>query len=618
MKSNKMYTMKFSEHKARILALTADHVDQLHAMWTKMFEPQACEDCIVRLEAHAHSFYTDILKESRDKEQSITSDIAALRTEATDLKRLLHKTVDLGQQPDDVPLVIWYMKLDTINDNLRVELASRRAEISELLQQQQQLCDELGELPHPLLADPLPMPEEMDSFRERLAQLRDQRVQRLKEMDQLRHNIKHNMKLLELHTKTDLEKQLVNSNSYRLTPESYERLQAMHKQYADQVQELRERIDEMRDKIHLLWQRLRLTDEYAMRRVRDSTSYNQRTYDILREELERCQVMRQQNLKNFIDQLRIEINEWWDLTLKSTKERRRFTSYYCDTPSEDVLELFEIELDHLKEFYNSNRRIFELYSKRGELRARMEALEAKANDPNRFNNRGGQLLKEEKERKTMMSRLPKIDHQITELVKVYMTQANTPFLVHGEDILDSMSADWERHCESKKQPSAKKMDTNTTNTTGKMKPPLTPNTIKSNRGIHGTSFSLKKTPSKVNASITAKSTGNLHKRRHPNHDRNSPQPAAAAKRNLITSLECNNSGAILSVNGQKPLKSPQKKVRVLEYSVRRGKAFGRPSTGSRNPQRNRPIPQIYVRPPSGEENESPNEESNDRGVGCSK
>ncbi|XP_043657957.1 protein regulator of cytokinesis 1 [Drosophila teissieri] len=605
--------MKFSEHKARILALTANHVDELQAMWTRMFEPQTCEDCIVRLEAHAQSFYTDIIKESRDKEQTIISDIAGLRTEATDLSRLLHKTVDIGQRPDDVPLVIWYMKLDTSIEHLREELASRRAEISELLQQQQQLCDELGELPHPLLADPLPLPEEMDSFRDHLAQLRDQRVQRLEEMDQLRHSIRHNMKLLELHSQTDSEKQLLNSDTHRPTPESYERLQTMHKEYADQVQELRERIDEMRDKIDLLWQRLRLTDEYAMRRVRESTSYNQRTFDILREELERCQAMRQQNLKTFIDQLRIEINEWWDLTLKSTKERRRFTSYYCDTQSEDVLELFERELDHLKEFYNSNRRIFELYSSRGELWSRMEALEAKANDPNRFNNRGGQLLKEEKERKTMMTRLPKIDQQITELVKVYMSQANTPFLVHGEDILNSMSADWERHHQSKKQPSAQKKDNN--NTIGKMKPPmapLTPNTIKGNRGIHGSSSSLKKTPSKSNASTTAKSTGNLQKRRHPNHGRNSPQPAAAAKRNLITSLECNNSGPMLGVNNeQKPLKSPQKKVRVLEYSVRRGKASGRPSTGSRNPQRNRPIPQINVRPPSGEENESPDEESGD-------
>jgi len=79
--------------------------------------------------------------------------------------------------------------------------------------------------------------------------------------------------------------------------------------------------------------------------------------------------------------------------------------------------------------------------------------------------------------------------------------------------------------------------------------------------------------------------------------------AAVPNRNLITSVECINSGPGLGVNGQKLLKSPLKKVRVLEYSVRRGKTAGRPSIGSKNHPRNRPIPQLRVQPPSGEENE---------------
>jgi len=499
--------MLSSEHKARILALTAEHFDELHAMWSRMFEPQACEDCLARLKDHVHTFYTDLRKETSDKEQGILNDIAVLRNEASGLRRLLHKAVDIGERPDDVPMEIWYIKLEKYIEQLRKELVSRRAEIRELLHQQQQLCDELGEQPLSLLADPLPLPEEMDPFREHLAQLRDQRVQRLRDMDELRQNIKRNIKLLELQLRTDSEKRLLNADNHKLTPYAYVRLQEMDKEFADQVQDLIDRIDEMRGKIECLWQRLRMTDEYAMRRVREATSYNQCTYDILREELERCQAMRQQNLIAFIEQLRIEINEWWDLSLKSTEERRRFTTYYCDTQTEDVLEQFEKELDNLKEFYNSNRKIFELYANRGELWTRMEALEAKANDPNRFNNRGGQLLKEEKERKTIMSRLPKIDQQITELVQVYMSETHTPFLVHGVDILERMSADWERHRQSKKQPSAQKKDGS--NTSGQMKPPmvpLTPNTQKSNRGIHGSTSSLKKTPTKANASTTAMST----------------------------------------------------------------------------------------------------------------
>lgn len=230
----------------------------------------------------------------------------------------------------------------------------------------------------------------------------------------------------------------------------------------------------------------------------------------------------------------------------------------------------------------------------------MEALEAKANDPNRFNNRGGQLLKEEKERKAISSKLPKIEQQITELVQAYEAKENTAFLVFGEDILKSMAADWERLRQPKQHPSARK-NQELSGTVSKMMPPLQ----KTKTGMYGSSSSLKKTPSKLDLNNAARSTGNLQKRRHPNAGNASSPTAAAAKRNLMSALDCNNSATVLAVNSQrKLLKSPQKKVCVLEHSLRRGKRTGRPSAGSKNLCRGRPIPQVLIQAPSSEENES--------------
>lgn len=46
----------------------------------------------------------------------------------------------------------------------------------------------------------------------------------------------------------------------------------------------------------------------------------------------------------------------------------------------------------------------------------MIAFEAKESEPGRYNNRGGQLLKEEKERKMISTKLPKIEDQLRQLV----------------------------------------------------------------------------------------------------------------------------------------------------------------------------------------------------------
>ncbi|KAH8419863.1 hypothetical protein KR009_003417, partial [Drosophila setifemur] len=605
----------FLEHKAKILDLTGQHVDRLHELWMHMFEPNTCEEFLLRLEEHVNTFYHDLLSESRDKRQAIQEAISGLWSEADDLTRLLHKPMEVSERPPQVPLVLWQLKLDDCIERLREELAGRRAEIGELLQQQEQLCEELDELPLPLPTDPLPTPDQMDTFREHLEQLRRLRVLRLDEFKQLTRSIKRDMKLLECLPQSDAEERLLNQVDLLLTPQTLEQLRRMQKEFVDQVKELSKCIDDMREKIRVLWERLQETDDYAMRRVRDSTEYTQRTYDVLREELERCQQLQRQNLKTFIARLRLEIKEWWDLTLRGQEEREAFSSYYTKDSSEELLEKHELKLDELKDFYNENKKIFDLYNNRADLWTRMVALEAKANDPNRFNNRGGQLLKEEKERKAISTKLPKIEQQITELVQVYVNNVHSPFLVNGEDILEHMAEEWDLLRQPRQQAPAQgasslKKDANN----HKMMPPagpLTPKAPKCKPGLNGSSSSLKKTPSKGMAPIGAKSTGNLQKRRHPNNNNNNlgEEPSrAATKRNLITSLECNNHPANGQIQGHvPPPKSPLKKVRVLDYCLRRGKENGRLSAGGR--KRNRPIPQVRVQPPSSEDNASDDQEN---------
>ncbi|XP_033255804.1 protein regulator of cytokinesis 1-like [Drosophila miranda] len=595
--------------KGGILEMTGEHVEQLHSMWSLMFEPKTCEDFLHKLKAHADNFYTDMLTESREKQAAILDDIAALRAEASDLTRLLHETVDIGQRPDDVPLIIWQLKLDKSIEHLREELSKRRAEIGELLLQQEQLCEELGALPLPLLADPLPLPDEMDGFRDHLDNLRSQRAVRQTELDQLRKAIKHDMKMLELMPQTDAEDRLLNDLSHNLTPETLERLRQMRNSYAEQIQELRSKIHDMREKIYVLWDRLQETDESAMRRVRECTENTQRTYDILHSELQRCQALRSQNPKTFIEQLRVEISKWWDLTLKSQQERKRFSNYYNKYYNEDLLELHELELDDLKSFYTCNKEIFDLYESRAELWSRMQALEAKANEPNRFKNRGGQLLKEEKERKAI-SKLPKIEQQITELVHAYEVQSHGPFLVYGENILELMAGEWENYRQAK-QSSARKKAPPTTRTGSSSKlmmppptagstAPRTPRTLKNMSSMSTSTMSLRKTPTiqLITPNMT-KSTGNLHKRLNPS--------AAASS-----------SGYRLANSQLKASKSPLRRVRVLDNTLRRSGGLGRRSLGTRSKKKPRTKSAVPdTRSPSDSEYMTDETTENDREAGIS-
>lgn len=72
----------------------------------------------------------------------------------------------------------------------------------------------------------------------------------------------------------------------------------------------------------------------------------------------------------------------------------------------------------------------------------MQTLEQKAKDPNRYTNRGGQLLKEEKERKEISSSLPVIENQLLELSKKFEESGGKSFTVFGEAIETLIQNEW--------------------------------------------------------------------------------------------------------------------------------------------------------------------------------
>lgn len=81
----------------------------------------------------------------------------------------------------------------------------------------------------------------------------------------------------------------------------------------------------------------------------------------------------------------------------------------------------------------------------------MVALEAKQNEPGRYNNRGGQLLREEKERKQLNQKLPEIEKEIRKMLDAFELKYNHPFLIKGQRVSAIMERDWDKMHSAKEQ-----------------------------------------------------------------------------------------------------------------------------------------------------------------------
>lgn len=250
-----------------------------------------------------------------------------------------------------------------------------------------------------------------------------------------------------LMVKTRTQKELkLNELMINLTEE----LQRRHndENTKKRVKEWHKSLDKMRLKLLSISQTLQkigLVDKMSIEKLCHTAEYTQIKYEMLGQELQRCETLRHQNLPTLIDHVCDDINHWSDLVLQYPTIR----SYQSECYTEELLELLEQKLVDLQSYYNRYKNIFELFSKRSKMWRRMLALEEQTKEPNRYYNRGGQLLREERERKYIAQKLPLIEQELSQLVQEYEQETSHPFLVYGEEMLSRLSADWEGYRSAK-------------------------------------------------------------------------------------------------------------------------------------------------------------------------
>lgn len=471
---------------------------------------------------------------------------------------------------------------------------------------------ELEETPRPLLSDPLPSEKEMQEFRNHLESLREEKFNRFDKILQIRADIRDLLQKLDIETLNDYNKELVNNNNMKPTLRNIEKLEDLSEELTRVFTTLESNIESLRKRLSKLWKYLDIP-EHHFRKFSKYTVTNQMTYDKLLAEVQRCELIKKENIRNFIEKVRVEIEEYWDKCLKSDAERLRFPSYTANIFNEDVLELHELELRDVKNFYESNEAIFKLIQERQDLWQDMEKLQNKESDPKRYNNRGGQLLKEEKDRKMIAIKLPKMEAKLIELVEKFEDENNRPFTMYGTRVQDIIERDYEAKRQEKITKSGKKVQATPgrtpmrVNMTG-IRTPLTIEQTLINRttAIKSTGARLRvATKSKLALSTTSSSTASsvasvrtdTGKRRLPMTKTVGPQ----AKRQLLGAFTSPGS-ALRQVNGNATGvgKNKSKNASLKVYNVgscikrRSRKSVGKKRRSSMMKSKLRPVPIINV------------------------
>lgn len=218
----------------------------------------------------------------------------------------------------------------------------------------------------------------MNQFAEHLEALRDLKFKRYEEIMNIREDIKEVITKLELKVLGDFENNLVYYDNLKPTRVNIQKLKDLSELFMSQFQEMKFQMEDMRKRLAQLWRYLDVPESHQQK-FNKYNEFTQTNYDKLHFEVERCEQIKKENIKVFIERVRNEIEEFWEKCLKSEAERLRFRTFTANTFNEDVLELHEDELRSLKLFYENNDSIFKLIQERQELWNQMELLQNKVN-----------------------------------------------------------------------------------------------------------------------------------------------------------------------------------------------------------------------------------------------
>ncbi|KAI8432137.1 hypothetical protein MSG28_004620 [Choristoneura fumiferana] len=199
----------------------------------------------------------------------------------------------------------------------------------------------------------------------------------------------------------DETKQKLKVMQHQVTDLNMDRLAKLRQDLQEKYDQTNNRVLELRERLSRLWECLDEDQIYRDNFLQAHPGCTPSTEAAIKEEIKRCEQIKRQKIQVFVANMRTKIKLMWDNIMYSSREREEFLHYYQDIFTEDTLTLHEMYLEKITKFYNEHKNIFDLVVTRKNLWLKQAEMDARASEPGRYHNRGGNLLREEKERKAI-------------------------------------------------------------------------------------------------------------------------------------------------------------------------------------------------------------------------
>uniref|UniRef100_A0A4W4DMR1 Protein regulator of cytokinesis 1a n=1 Tax=Electrophorus electricus TaxID=8005 RepID=A0A4W4DMR1_ELEEL len=413
--------MRKSEvHAAESVACLNKALSRLKDIWEEIGIPE--DQRLQRTDAvkmHIKNLLDMMIAEEEGLKKRLLSSIGSCRKELSGLCE------ELGLPPfeDEEGLTMLQLEKE-IRTRLKVMLkqkSQRMSELKTLMQQDRELCDVLCDNPYTIDPDRVPSAQQLEDYRQHIATRNKEKECRHAEFVTIKRQIVACMEDLEQMPDTSFEREVVceDEEAFCLSTENITALKVLLSQ------------------VHR-------NKPPHVHHTESLVSHHTFAVD-LQTELERLEELKMKNIKSVVEIVRGEISLLWEKCFYSLQQRQAFTPYYDDAFTEELLAAHEQEQQCLKEHYESHRELYDGVNSWQNNWSLFQELEKKATDPSRFHNRGGNLLREEKQRAELQKSLPKLERSLKSQIEQWEAEQGKEFQVNGQCFTQYVEEQWNLH-----------------------------------------------------------------------------------------------------------------------------------------------------------------------------
>uniref|UniRef100_H3D847 Protein regulator of cytokinesis 1a n=1 Tax=Tetraodon nigroviridis TaxID=99883 RepID=H3D847_TETNG len=438
-------------HAAESVAYLNRALVRLQDIWEEIGIPEEQRQRTNEVHKHIKGLLDLMIVEEDELKKRLLKSIESCVKEL----RILYEELQMAPFEEEEGCTVLQMEK---NNRTRLEVMKehkkkRIEELKSLVAKDRELCRIICTSPFSIDQDSVPSLQQLKTYHAYLDDLTKEKERRHQEFVSIKKNIVVCMDDLEQEPETSFEMDVVceDEEAFCLSDDNIAALKLLLSQLQQRKIENELCCLDLRTKIRALWERLQIPQEEREALSEHMGGTKKRNVEALQTELQRLEVLKMNSIRSFIEAIRAEIAQYWEKCFYSPEQRKAFAPYHTDDFTEEVLNLHEAEVKMLEQYYEDHRELFEGVAKWQENWTLYLELDKKNNDPSRFNNRGGNLLKEEKQRTDLQKSLPKLEKCLKAQIDMWEQERGTEFQVNGQPFLEYVQQQWERHHSEKEK-----------------------------------------------------------------------------------------------------------------------------------------------------------------------